>query len=208
MSSETRVLIGHRAPIDERVVVGLEARVRVERDPNRWPALLTEEQPDAFIMELQDATTGLNDLAVALAVAPNTVHIVAVNPNAISLAAEAMEKGAHGFVLSPLSAKAVNVVLEREIEHVRTARECARLRAKDFGGIPVPGSTLDEIEKQAILRSLAASGGSTGKAAKMLGISVRKIQYRLREWQESNPELFERRGNRIVVTKPKKLESA
>jgi DNA-binding NtrC family response regulator len=49
-------------------------------------------------------------------------------------------------------------------------------------GILVPGITLDELERMAILQALEAASGSTAKAAEMLGISRRKIQYRLREW--------------------------
>ena len=50
------------------------------------------------------------------------------------------------------------------------------------GVVQIPGSTLEEIEKHAILTTLEACGGSTTKAAQMLDISVRKIQYRLHEW--------------------------
>jgi DNA-binding NtrC family response regulator len=46
----------------------------------------------------------------------------------------------------------------------------------------VPGSTLAELERFAILRTLEHTGGSTSRAADMLGISPRKIQYRLREY--------------------------
>jgi two-component system NtrC family response regulator/two-component system response regulator HydG len=46
----------------------------------------------------------------------------------------------------------------------------------------VPGITLDELERMAILQALEAASGSTAKAAEMLGISRRKIQYRLKEW--------------------------
>ncbi|MBI2376632.1 MAG: sigma-54-dependent Fis family transcriptional regulator [Deltaproteobacteria bacterium] len=52
-------------------------------------------------------------------------------------------------------------------------------------GLRIPGSKLSEVEKIAILRTLASVGGSTSKAADVLGISVRKIQYRLREWRGS-----------------------
>jgi len=48
----------------------------------------------------------------------------------------------------------------------------------------IPGSTLAEIERVAILRTLEAVGGSTSRAAAMLGISTRKIQYRMREYRE------------------------
>jgi len=41
---------------------------------------------------------------------------------------------------------------------------------------------LDELERYAILATLEAAGGSTSRAARMLGISVRKIQYRIQEY--------------------------
>ncbi len=46
----------------------------------------------------------------------------------------------------------------------------------------VPGLSLYDIEREAILRTLEKVGGSTARAAEILGISVRKIQYRLREY--------------------------
>jgi DNA-binding NtrC family response regulator len=48
----------------------------------------------------------------------------------------------------------------------------------------IPGARMAEIERIAILRTLEAVGGSTSRAARMLGISTRKIQYRLREYRE------------------------
>ncbi len=46
----------------------------------------------------------------------------------------------------------------------------------------IPGASLAEIERYAILKTMAASGGSTSKAAETLGVSVRKIQYKLQEY--------------------------
>ncbi len=51
------------------------------------------------------------------------------------------------------------------------------------GGPPMPGSTLAALERWAILTTLEHTGGSTSRAAELLGISTRKIQYRLREYQ-------------------------
>jgi len=48
--------------------------------------------------------------------------------------------------------------------------------------IRIPGSTMSEIERYAILSTLEATNGSTTKAAEMLDISVRTIQYRLHEY--------------------------
>ena len=47
----------------------------------------------------------------------------------------------------------------------------------------IPGATMAEIEKHAILSTLEAVNGSTAKAAQMLGISIRTIQYRLNEYK-------------------------
>jgi two-component system response regulator HydG len=49
-------------------------------------------------------------------------------------------------------------------------------------GIAIPGATLAELEKYAILKTLEAVEGSTARAAEMLDISVRTIQYRLHEY--------------------------
>jgi DNA-binding NtrC family response regulator len=46
----------------------------------------------------------------------------------------------------------------------------------------VPGVTLAEVERYTIMRTLEAVGGSPTKAAKILGVSKRTIQYRLQEW--------------------------
>jgi DNA-binding NtrC family response regulator len=46
----------------------------------------------------------------------------------------------------------------------------------------IPGSTMDEIERYAILKTLESVAGSTSRAAEVLGISVRKIQYKLQEY--------------------------
>jgi len=51
-------------------------------------------------------------------------------------------------------------------------------------GIAIPGSTLADIEREAILRTLEAVGGSTSRAAALLQISARKIQYKLKEYQQ------------------------
>ncbi|HKU38543.1 MAG TPA: sigma-54 dependent transcriptional regulator [Polyangiales bacterium] len=54
---------------------------------------------------------------------------------------------------------------------------------KRADGLPsIPGATLAELERFAILKTLEHTGGSTSKAADMLGISARTIQYRLHEY--------------------------
>jgi DNA-binding NtrC family response regulator len=52
-------------------------------------------------------------------------------------------------------------------------------------GIQIPGASLDEIERYAITKTLEATGGATSRAAEILNISVRKIQYKLHEYESA-----------------------
>jgi DNA-binding NtrC family response regulator len=61
--------------------------------------------------------------------------------------------------------------------------------SEDRGGPPpIPGTTIAELEKYAILKTLEACGGSTSKAATVLGVSPRKIQYKLHEYGNAQDE--------------------
>ena len=55
--------------------------------------------------------------------------------------------------------------------------------AQGAAAIQIPGSTLDAIERYAITKTLEATAGSTSRAAEILGISIRKVQYKLHEYQ-------------------------
>jgi two-component system, NtrC family, response regulator HydG len=75
--------------------------------------------------------------------------------------------------------RAVVLCEEHRIEEEHLPIEVAPV-AK--GAIRIPGATMSEIERFAILSTLEATNGSTTKAAEMLDISVRTIQYRLHEY--------------------------
>ncbi|MEO8843248.1 MAG: sigma-54 dependent transcriptional regulator [Kofleriaceae bacterium] len=84
--------------------------------------------------------------------------------------------------------------LENAIERAVVLSEGTQIDADDLpteernalhGSINVPGATLAEIERWAILATLEATNGSTAKAAEMLDVSVRTIQYRLHEYGKS-----------------------
>jgi DNA-binding NtrC family response regulator len=53
------------------------------------------------------------------------------------------------------------------------------------GAPAIPGATMAELERYAILETLKSTGGSTSQAAEILGISTRTIQYRLHEYNEA-----------------------
>lgn len=77
------------------------------------------------------------------------------------------------------------VVMSRaaEIEPRDLPRELMTRMRGDDTAPTIPGASLRELERYAILRTLEHVGGSTSKAAKILGISPRKIQYRLNEYR-------------------------
>jgi two-component system NtrC family response regulator/two-component system response regulator HydG len=50
----------------------------------------------------------------------------------------------------------------------------------------VPGATLEEVERHTILATLEHTGGSTSRAAEILGVSVRTVQKRLRLYSETS----------------------
>ena len=82
--------------------------------------------------------------------------------------------------------------LENAIERAVVLANGTELEAKHLppqvrpistSGMPViPGATMAEIERYAIIETLKIAGGSTSKAAEILGISPRTIQYRLHEY--------------------------
>jgi len=57
--------------------------------------------------------------------------------------------------------------------------------AKGQVGVPIPGATMDEIERYAITKTLELTAGATSRAAEILGISVRTIQYKLHEYESA-----------------------
>jgi len=84
--------------------------------------------------------------------------------------------------------------LENAIERAVVLSEGAQINADDLvtdhrisahGAVNVPGATLAEIERWAIEATLEATRGSTAKAAEMLDVSVRTIQYRLQEYAKN-----------------------
>jgi DNA-binding NtrC family response regulator len=77
--------------------------------------------------------------------------------------------------------RAVVLCEEEQIEARHLPPHLGSERARDAMP-PVPGSSIYELERWAILRTLEACGGSTSRAASVLGVSPRKIQYKLHEY--------------------------
>ncbi len=81
--------------------------------------------------------------------------------------------------------------LENAVERAVVLCEGGAIGASDLpfetateshGAVRIPGATMAEIERHAIMTTLESCGGSTTRAAEVLDISVRTIQYRLHEY--------------------------
>jgi len=70
---------------------------------------------------------------------------------------------------------------------LRRVADAADAPAGKTSRVSIPGSTMAELEKEAILRTMEAVGGSTARAAELLQISARKIQYKLKEYHQEEP---------------------
>ena len=77
------------------------------------------------------------------------------------------------------------VVLAQSAEVTLADLPAQLATAKTREGLHIPGATLDEIERYAITKTLESTGGSTSHAAEILNVSVRKIQYKLHEYESA-----------------------
>jgi DNA-binding NtrC family response regulator len=64
---------------------------------------------------------------------------------------------------------------------------------KKTPGLVIPGASLEEIERHAIQRTLEAVGGSTARAAAILKISPRTIQYKVKRYRTAGVAAKSRR---------------
>jgi len=99
--------------------------------------------------------------------------------------------------------------LEHAIEHAAIVAQGTEVTVRDLPesvveapqdplDVAIPGSTMAEIERAAILKSVMAAGGNATEAAAMLGISKSKVYYRLRDYgRESSSDNEETTGNGV-----------
>ena len=68
-----------------------------------------------------------------------------------------------------------------ELRHLPPDFGHSGIGAKD--DIHIPGSSLAQLERYAILHTYESTGGNSAETARILGVSVRKIQYKLKEYR-------------------------
>jgi len=100
----------------------------------------------------------------------------------IHSAVDAMNAGAIGYQATPVREEAIEIAVGQALEVIRLRRENESLRGeinklRSATGVPV--FNLEELERWAIDRALAETGGNRARAAKLLGISERTLRNKL-----------------------------
>ncbi len=122
---------------------------------------------------------------LARSCADNNKELVDIDPQVVRLLKE------HPW---PGNVRELENVMERAVVLMRSGRLEPSLLPVEIRGIglrgaasapPIPGATLEELERYAILRTYEAVGGSTAQTAKVLDISVRKVRYKLRQYAQA-----------------------
>jgi two-component system NtrC family response regulator len=155
-----------------------------------------------FLRDLYDRLTLIHLHLPALRERLDDVPALAAHLLATSdLAARKQIRGIDRAALARLAAhrwpgnvRELQAVLERAVDRAAAPTLSAADLSADLGeqplagGICIPGWTLDQLERHAILEALQAAGGSTSRAARALGISVRNVQYKLRDYRQGGAD--------------------
>lgn len=110
-------------------------------------------------------------------------------------AVQSLQIGATDYLLKPVGGAELSVKVDRALKERQLHQELIALRATKSSN-PILGEisnvakqevkTLHSIEREAILRALDGFGGARGKTAKALGISVRTLQRKIKEYGYTN----------------------
>ena len=198
-------------PADPRVlVVEVVARMRelLGRVRNNWGFEVTlarsaEEawrladgaRPDIVLLDLNlPGEGGLEFFARLRERAPRAQGIVLTGFASVETARQAIHLDVVEFLSKPCPLGELEKALDRALRRLMPAAKPALIRAEaeataaaDRATAPppasVPGRTLEEVEREHILATLARHGNNRTATAAELGISRRTLYYKLEEYQ-------------------------
>ena len=108
--------------------------------------------------------------------------IVMAGGSSVQNAVDAVNAGAVGYLAKPAREETIEIAVNQALEVLRLRRENESFRSeirKLRSAIGGPVFNLDELERCAIDRALAETGGNRTRAAKLLGISERTLRNKL-----------------------------
>lgn len=137
--------------------------------------LLSEQRFDAVVTDLKmPGDSGLAVVEQACRLNPSCRAVVLTGYGAIATAVGAMRLGAQDYLVKPCNADQLLAALEQK----RAEEE-----AEELLGSRTP--SLARLEREHIERVLVECGGNVSKAARVLGINRRTLQYKLAKYPVS-----------------------
>ncbi len=146
------------------------ARVELAANPDGLSALVAPGGFDCVLLDMNftlgahDGRAGINALTVLQETDPALAVVLMTSYGAVSLAVEAIKRGAHDFLLKPWRNDAL-------LAAVRAAAQATRAERT--------GEKLDTLERGAIEKALARHAGNIAQAAAALGLSRQGLYRRM-----------------------------
>jgi DNA-binding NtrC family response regulator len=142
------------------------------------------EAPDLVLSDVRlGADNGVDLLKTWKRREPGTPFILMTAFGDIASAVEAVKSGAQDYLVKPINP---SELLSKISQCLLTAQSVAAAGGReDHGGVAratALTAPLEQIEREAIERTLEQYGGNRTHAAQALGISVRTLQRKLKAW--------------------------
>jgi DNA-binding NtrC family response regulator len=194
-----RVLVVDDEPTARRSLAWLlrDAGYEVLTAPGGAEALATLDQArvDVLLTDLRmPGVDGLDLLRRGRILDPDLTVVMMTAHGDVTDAVRAMSEGAFWYVRKPLDLDQLLDVLHRAILLRSLREESASARTDDAAAVRAvraahavtpeaePCATLDEVEREAIVRTVRASRGELSAAARALGVGVPFLTERLRRY--------------------------
>jgi DNA-binding NtrC family response regulator len=179
----------------ERAVREMEFTPRIASSAEEALSLMHQEASDIVILDIN--LPGMNGIEFFEQVHerwPKTQGIVLTGYGDLEAAQKAIRLDIADFLTKPCTLADLEAALDRAMRRVAQVApptavpppvfEEPRQAAATASAETTPGNTLQDIERQHILTTLARHGGNREATAAELGISVRTLYYRLAEYQK------------------------
>jgi two-component system NtrC family response regulator len=191
-----RVLVVDDEPTARRSLAWLlrDAGYEVLTAPGGAEALATLDQArvDVLLTDLRmPGVDGLDLLRRGRILDPDLTVVMMTAHGDVTDAVRAMSEGAFWYVRKPLDLDQLLDVLHRAILLRSLREESAAARTDDAAAVRAahevtpevaPRATLDQVEREAILRTMRAARGELSAAARALGVGVPFLTERLRRY--------------------------
>lgn len=175
---------------------GYAAHVAHDRDGAL--AALSRERVDVVLLDIAlPGPSGVDILAEVKAERPHLPVVMLTGNAAVDTAVRAMKLGAYDYLAKPYGLPELLALVERAVDESRR-RADAEARRKEAAhrleeavraavGADVPAApdprSLAELEKAHILKVLAEQGGNRTAAARLLGVDVKTLYNKLKEYR-------------------------